>query len=248
MSGSSHYRRRFWKDVSLEAHQEGEVLLYRPLLDKRVITLPKGKILQISSYPLAKEIAQEWRIIKENSTFSAEELPLTRIAGTMIERIAPARQEVIESLCAYGQDDAFCYSNPAQNIEICEKIVSWLKNFSLTPKRTEALMPLEQEGAYLLRIRKILEGKNAFYLASLGVLSPLFGSLLISLALLDNILIEEEAFALGFADELYQLKIWGEDAELIHLLERRRKEMKDAVIFYHLSEVNDSIKDNHLLS
>lgn len=235
MAVSLKNRKAFWKNVTLEEKQEEDRVFYRPLLDERPIILPKGHILQVSARHLGEAIAEEWRNIKENSLFTAEELPLTRIAGTMIERIAPALEETYQNLLAYAQDDNFCYRSPAQKSEIGERVSLWLQQYSLSPQMTDSLMPIEQDGLYLRKLRDILENKNLFYLASLGVLAPLFGSLILPLILLERAIEEEELFEFGFADEFQQLKKWGEDFELRRALEKRKEEMREALSFYHLS-------------
>ncbi|MGH7152388.1 MAG: ATP12 family chaperone protein, partial [Acetobacteraceae bacterium] len=54
---------------------------------------------------------------------------------------------------------------------------------------------------------------DAYQLAGLGVAVPALGSLVLGLALAAGDLDAAAAHALGALDELYQVELWGEDAE-----------------------------------
>ena len=71
--------------------------LFGPELDGRPIRLPKGTVLAVPSRSLGQALVAEWSRIPDNEAFTPEQLPLTRIAGTMIERIRPDLVEARET-------------------------------------------------------------------------------------------------------------------------------------------------------
>lgn len=227
--------RRFWKEVSIVADQEQKGA-FSVLLDHRPLVLPGGRKLSLLSRTLADSVAEEWRFIPHNAACAPDDLTLTRMAGTMTERIAPMRQEVIESLVAYGIDDALCYQSPAQDAALRARILQWAAAQGLVPQVTEGLMPVSQDAAYKAALVKILQGRTLPALAVLGVLAPLMGSLLLPFALLSDVINIKEALAFGFADEQAQLERWGHDDILAENIAHYQREITEAMRFYHLAE------------
>ncbi len=225
-------RKRFWKSVTLgtvgDDGQQG------PLLDGRPIRLPAGGQLAVHSTALAKALVEEWQNIAEGAEFTPDDLTLTRITGSRIERVAPDMAAMRAVLKAYGVDDNLCYRSDAQDDALLERIFSWAQGKGLSPAMTTGLMPLKQPEAYIKRLEQILEGMDADILAALGVMTPILGSLLLPLALLDNVVSFDEAMSLGHADENHQMAEWGHDKELARQLEQKEQDIADALRFFCL--------------
>ncbi|MDT8870958.1 ATP12 family protein [Komagataeibacter rhaeticus] len=70
-------------------------------LDGRGIRLPGGTALVVHSAALADAIAAEWARAggEKGGNFTPDDLPMTRIAGTMIERVAPDPAAQVTALC-----------------------------------------------------------------------------------------------------------------------------------------------------
>ncbi|HEY5299149.1 MAG TPA: ATP12 family protein, partial [Acetobacteraceae bacterium] len=75
--------KRFWIEASAEPTPEGFAIL----LDGRPMRLPGGAALRVGPEALARAVAAEWQAAGAEMSFN--DTPLTRLAGTAQERIAP---------------------------------------------------------------------------------------------------------------------------------------------------------------
>lgn len=227
-------KRRFWKTVSIQEKQEdGQGMLYLPVLDERPIRLPKGSVLGLKQRVLAEAIAAEWARIGEGS-FQPDALPLTRIAGSMIERIRPDLSVPREALLSFGLDDALCYDSGAGEPAV-QALLVWLEARGLRPVVTTGLMPVTQSEEYVTALTQWLAQRDEAELAVLGVLVQAGGSLLVGYAVLENGLTPEQASAIITADERKQEAVWGGDKELTATIQTRHNDVQDAVSFWRLS-------------
>lgn len=105
-------RKRFWKQADVVPEGQGFVVQ----LDGRSIRLPRKTPLCVTSRALADALAAEWQAAGQNADgrFSPADLPLTGIAGSMIERIPAEREGVLRSLLAYAGSDLLCYREPGK--------------------------------------------------------------------------------------------------------------------------------------
>ena len=73
--------------------------------------LPSGSPLMVASARLARAIAEEWQAAGggKGSEMSFIDTPLTRLAGTALERIAPDPAPTIDAIARYGETDLLCY-------------------------------------------------------------------------------------------------------------------------------------------
>jgi len=219
-------RKRFWKNVTL-GEQDG---LFRPELDGRPIRLPKGAVLAVASRSLGQAIVAEWSRIPGEESFTPEQLPLTRIAGTMIERIRPDLIEAREALLRHGLDDGLCYRKEKPDSTV-ERIFEWLAKEGIQPSVTDGLMPITQSGDYITGLERLLTRQSEAELAVLGVLTQSFGSLLLALALVSGAISKEDAVSVANADERKQLLVWGRDDELFRVMTTREQDTTEALTF-----------------
>lgn len=204
--------------------------LFRPELDGRPIRLPKGTVLAVPSRSLGQAIVAEWSRIPEDEAFTPEQLPLTRIAGTMIERIRPDLIEAREALLRHGLDDGLCYRKEKPDSTV-ERIFEWLAKEGIQPAVTDGLMPVTQSGDYITGLERLLDQQSEAELAVLGVLTQTFGSLLLALALVSDVVSQEEAVSVANADERKQLLVWGRDDELFRVMTTRQQDTTEALTF-----------------
>src|ERR1700722_10567188 len=73
--------------------------------------LPGGSALVIGPPRLAHVIAEEWQQAgrDKGGEMSFSDTPLTRLAGTAQERIAPDPAPTIDAIARYGESDLLCY-------------------------------------------------------------------------------------------------------------------------------------------
>lgn len=221
--------KRFWKVVSVVSENG----LFEPRLDGRPIRLPQGRVLAVRSSALAEAIAGEWGGIAENASFTPDALPLTRIAGTMIERIVPDPRAARDMLLGLGVDDGLCYCEDGIG-PVAKQVFAWLSGYGIHPSVTDGLMPVVQQEGYLDALAQLLAGRDDLELAVLGVLAQATGSLLLSLAVVGGAVSLVDTVLWANHDEKSQLATWGEDEELVRTMENREKDILDAGLFLTL--------------
>lgn len=151
-----------------------------------------------------------------------EEVPLTRLAGTAQERIAPNPDPVVTALAKYAETDLLCYraADPPALVQLqARSWQPWLDWAALAldaPLRiTTGVMFIAQEPDALAALRRAVAVLDPFGLAALGTAVPALGSLVLGLAMAHGRLSAAEAHALATLDETFQEQLWGADEEAL---------------------------------
>ncbi|GAJ29172.1 ATP12 family protein [Acidomonas methanolica] len=227
--------RRFWQTVAVKPVAAG----FAVTLDGRGVRLPGGSPLVVASAALAEAIAAEWEAIAPGAPFDPGALPLTRIAGTMIERIAPGRAAIITMLVNFGVSDLLLYREEALQAEQAALFDPVLEAFArrhgVQPRVTLALIPQEAEPEERKALTAALEAQDDAGLAALGVLTPALGSLILALGLVEGWVDRDRALDAAFLEERCQMRRWGEDTEIKRQLASRAADVDDAMRFLMLS-------------
>lgn len=209
--------KRFWDRATVNKGPEG----YGVLLDGRPVRLPGGAPLSVEAEKLAEAVAAEWDTAggAKGGDMSPADVPLTRLAGTAQERIAPDPAPVAEALAKYAETDLLCYraEDPrlrALQAEGWQPLLDWAaQRHDALLRVTVGLMPVAQPPEALAALRRAVSALPPLDLAGLGVLVPAFGSLVLGLAVVDGRLDAVEALRLATLDETFQERFWGTDAE-----------------------------------
>lgn len=232
-------RKRFWKQATVVSEQEG----FAVQLDGRPVRLPERTMLCVPSRALAAALAAEWQGagLTVGGYFRPEDLPLTRIAGSMLERIPGARAGVIDSLLAYAGSDLLCYREAGNSRlarrqrELWSPWLDWCQDtFGMELCTTEGVMPITQPDATMKTLRALLESLSDAELAVLGVAVPALGSLYLGLVLVKGQGTPEELVACATLDEREQMAIWGEDTDVTDRIATRLRDVTDAAHFLEL--------------
>ncbi|MFT8720934.1 MAG: ATP12 family protein [Acetobacter malorum] len=232
-------RKRFWKQATVVPEQEG----FAVQLDGRPVRLPEKTMLSVSSRALADALAAEWQAagLTVGGHFRPEDLPLTRIAGSMLERIPGARAGVIDSLLAYAGSDLLCYREAGNSRlarrqrELWSPWLDWCQDtFGMELCTTEGVMPITQPDTTMKTLRALLESLSDAELAVLGVAVPAQGSLYLGLVLVKGQGTPEELVACATLDEREQMAIWGEDTDVTDRIATRLRDVTDAAHFLEL--------------
>ncbi len=206
--------KRFWREAVAESVPDG----YAILLDGKPMHIPGGAKLLVPGEALARAIAAEWQLA--GGEMSMENVPLTRLAGTVQERIAPDPAPVADALAKYAETDLLCYraDHPlplvVRQAREWQPWLDWLEvthGARLQPTEGIAHKPQGQEA--LAAVRRAIAARPAPVLAGLGLAIPALGSATLGLALADGALDAARAHELASLDELFQAELWGEDAE-----------------------------------
>jgi chaperone required for assembly of F1-ATPase len=210
--------KRFWDTATIEPTDTR----FSILLDGKPMHLPGGGVLRIEGEVLARAIADEWQAAGggKGGEMSFADTPLTRLAGTAQQRIAPDPAPTVDAIARYAESDLLCYraESPAELVRRqAQAWQPWLDWAALTydaPLRiSTGVAYVKQHRGAIAALRAVVAGLDVPALTALGVAVPAMGSLVLGLALAEGRLDAATAHALGALDELFQAEQWGEDAE-----------------------------------
>jgi chaperone required for assembly of F1-ATPase len=210
--------KRFWDTATVGPSDQG----FAVLLDGRPMHLPGGAVLCVRPRLLAEAIAAEWQAAggAKGGALSFADTPLTRLAGTAQQRIAPDPAPTVDAIARYGENDLLCYraATPEELVRRQARAWQpWLDWAALThdaPLRvTTGVAPIRQHRDSVAALRRAVAASDVEVLAALGIAVPALGSLVLGLALAAGKLDAAAAHALGALDELFQAEQWGDDAE-----------------------------------
>ncbi len=212
--------KRFWDHAAAVALDDG----WTVELDGRPVRIPDGALLRVASAPLTEAIAREWQAAggEKGGEMSYADLPLTRLAGTAQQRIAPDPEPVILELAKYGGSDLLCYraEHPPELIHRQEQAwqpwLDWADGaLGARLRATAGVMHVAQDPAALAALAAAVATFDPLALSALGVAVPALGSLVLGLAMAHGALDAAEAHRLAMIDEEFQAEQWGavDDAE-----------------------------------
>ncbi|HTI81562.1 MAG TPA: ATP12 family protein [Acetobacteraceae bacterium] len=210
--------KRFWDHATAEPADGAYVIL----LDGKPMHLPSGGVLSVSARPLAEAIAEEWQAAggTKGGEMTFGDTPLTRLAGTAQQRIAPDPAPTIDAIARYAESDLLCYRAEAPPSLVERQARNWQPWLAWAAQRYDAVLRVGTGIAYVKQHRGAIAALRAAVgaldvpaLAALGVAVPALGSLVLGLALAEGEIDAATAHALGALDELFQAEAWGEDAE-----------------------------------
>lgn len=221
-------------------HVEKVHSCFRILLDKKPIVLPGKTILEVDTLKMANCIAQEWRNVAKTKgdVVSYQKLPMTRIVGTMIEKISPKRDIYINALIPYFNSDCLCYFSDNSAQLLARQKEAWLpaiklfeNKFGFSVKTTLGVMPIIQDFEGIKQIKNYLMNLSDAKLTAMTLLVPSLGSFILSILIVERVYSPSEAYTIAFFDELYQSKVWGQDREQEKKHTEIKTDIEDAYSF-----------------
>jgi chaperone required for assembly of F1-ATPase len=207
-------RSRFYRDVSIASQGQG----YRVLLDGKPIHTPAGAELAIPTHALAEAIAEEWR--SQGEKVRPDTMILTKLANTAIDRVAVHRRTAITQILSFARSDLLCYRAEAPKAlvalqhRVWDPILDWARDrYGATLVCGAGIGFVEQAQEPLAALERAIDEYDSFGLSGLQAAATLLGSAVIALALAEQHLSAEEAFAAAQLEENYQADKWGRDFE-----------------------------------
>jgi chaperone required for assembly of F1-ATPase len=231
--------KRFWSQASVRV-QDGAAWI---LLDGKPMRLPGGSALSLPPGALADAIAAEWQSAGGNvgGTLSPEDLPLTRLAATAYQKIAPDPGPTIGAIALYGETDLLCYRASAPPALVARQALLWQpwldwaeSHYGAGLIAFEGVMPHGQPVRAVARLLDAVTACTPERLAGLGIIVPALGSLVLGLAVAERRLAPEAAHELALLDELFEAAQWGVDtaaeARRAHILQDIREAARFMVL------------------
>jgi chaperone required for assembly of F1-ATPase len=206
--------KRFW-DRAEAVPAEGKWLV---ALDGKPMRLPGGSVLAVPTPALATALAEEWGGVGDE--VRAAQLPLTRLVGTVQERIAPDPAPIARELGRWAETDLLSYRATHPDALVAVQAAEWDPWLDWAAERhgarlavTEGVVPIRQTDAAVAALAAAVAAHDAWGLGALGVLVPALGSLVLGLAVTDGALTAAGAHRLATLDETFQERRWGTDPE-----------------------------------
>ncbi len=231
--------KRFYKTVSVN-QGDGR---WRIALDGRELRTPGRVALDLPTAPLAEAVAEEWRA--QGEKVLPHTMPLTSLAFTAADRVAPLRTGVVEQLLRFAQNDLVCYraEEPEELVRRQEAgwqpLIEWLEQrFDARLSVVRGILPQTQPESALRAIRAALDAMDDYALTAVSGAAAAGSSIVVALALVEKRLAAAEAFALAQLDELWQAEVWGGDPEAEARRALLAAEFDAAARFHSLSRLS----------
>jgi chaperone required for assembly of F1-ATPase len=203
-------RERFYKSVSA-----AESAPFAVLLDGRPVKTPARNTLAAPTRPLAQAIAAEWDA--QGERIDPAGMPLTRIANSIIDGVAPAPDPVGEDLAKYLGSDLLCYraGTPdglvGRQTEHWDPILDWARTvLGARFMLGEGIVFVTQPDNAIAAARAAIPA-DPWRLGAAHVVTTLTGSALIALALCAGRIDVDAAWAASNVDEDWNMQLWGHD-------------------------------------
>ncbi len=206
--------RRFWKDVTVKAGQDG----YAILLDNRALKTPMKQDLLLPNENMAQAIAKEWLAVEELIT--PGDMPMTGFANAAIDKVAADKNAFAGAIAAYAESDLLCYRAAAdeqaalakRQHDIWQPRLDWAaERYNISFTLVEGIIHKAQPSATLETLQKIVALCTIFELAAMAKIAHLTGSLVLTLVLFERAAEGEDIWHAACLDELWQEEHWGSD-------------------------------------
>jgi chaperone required for assembly of F1-ATPase len=232
--------KRFWDNATAEPVGDR----WQVLLDGKPMRLPGGAPLLLGQPGLAEAIAAEWQVAggKKGGEMSFADTPLTRLAGTAQERVAPNAEAVALELAKYAESDLLCYRAEDPAALVARQAAEWhpwldwaAERYGARLEVTAGVMHRAQPASAVAALAAAVAAQTLAGLAALGIIVPSTGSLVLGLAVAEGVLDAAGATAASQLDELFQAEQWGVEWESQERRERVAGEIALAARYLSLS-------------
>jgi chaperone required for assembly of F1-ATPase len=221
-------RQRFYDAVSVSV--EGANFAVR--LDGRAVRTPARHALSVRSRALAQALAAEWEA--QRQFIEPANMPLTRLANSIIDGVVGAPGPVAEEIANYLGSDLVLYRADSPAGLVARQARHWDPVLDFARDALGArFIPAEgiafvtQPPAALAAGRAAIPSEP-WQLGALHAATTLTGSALIALALLRGQVSLEAAWAAAHVDEDWNMEQWGRDDEALARRAARFAEMRAA--------------------
>jgi chaperone required for assembly of F1-ATPase len=203
-------RKRFYENATV-----GEGAPYPVLLDGRAVKTPAGGTLAAPVAALAATIAAEWNA--QGERIDPATMPLTRLANTIIDGVAPNPQPIADEIAKYLGSDLVCYraATPeglvAMQAQHWDPVIAWTRDaLGARFVLSEGVTFVAQPDSAIVAARAAIPA-DPWRLAATHVITTLTGSALIALAVAAGELSLDAAWAAAHVDEDWNMDFWGRD-------------------------------------
>ncbi len=221
-------KRRFYRDVAVRDDEAG----FAVVLDGRPIRTPARRTLAAPQRAVAEAIAAEWQA--QTEFIDPAEMPMTRLANTIIDGVAAAEDEVAAEIVKYLGTDLVCYraATPeglvARQSSHWDPILAWAKQaLGATFVAVKGITHVRQSDDAIARASAAIP-RDPWRLGAVHATTTLTGSALIALAVARGDIGPDAAWAAAHVDEDWNMELWGRDDMALKRRAYRLSEMAAA--------------------
>ena len=214
--------KRFYKATSVAAVEGG----WQAQIDGRAIKTPAKAALVVPTQGLAQVIAGEWAA--QGEKVIPESMPMTQYVCSAIDRVAPARAEIIGAMSAFAETDLICYPAGTPLELRTMQDAAWLPLIELLGwplKQTDTLTAIDQDPSVRPRAATWLQTLEPFALTAVASLIEASGSFFLAYGLATKAWDLQTLLDASSVEERYALKKWGSDEEAEQLMARRAADL-----------------------
>jgi chaperone required for assembly of F1-ATPase len=204
-------RRRFYEVVTIAAGESGHGVY----LDGKPVRTPARRLLAAPVPDLARALADEWT--SQGKHIEPAKMPLTRLANTILDGVAIAREEVAAEIRKYLASDLLFYRADAPSALRGRQAQHWDPMVNWARQALGADFQVGTGVVYVAQSVAALEAagtalpRDEWRLGALHSATTLTGSALIALALMRGAISPEAAWQTAHVDEDWNMEQWGKD-------------------------------------
>jgi chaperone required for assembly of F1-ATPase len=210
--------KRFWSEAAVVGDGPFGVAL-----DGRAVRTPAQNPLLLPTRMLAQAIADEWNAVAGEVKPAA--MPLTGLANAALDLMTVDLQGHATRLAAYAGSDLLCYRSEGPAALVVKQAAAWDRVLEWAQDRldigfcvTAGVLPVLQPPAAMPRVATAFAALGPFGLAACAQIVPISGSALLALALVENAIDLDTAWAAATVDEAWSAENWGADDEATAML------------------------------
>ena len=199
-------------------------------LDGRPVKTPAKAPLSLPTKALAQAIADEWAA--QGETIDPHTMPLTQYACSAIDRVRPAKAQIIAGASAFAETDLLAYPTDSPLDLRAQQDAAWipllqqLRGLGWILKQTDGLVSIDQDPDLRARAQAWLETWDAFGLTAIASLIEASGSFFLTYGLAQSLWAIDTLIHACTIEERYSLNKWGGDEEAEQLLGRREADLR----------------------
>jgi chaperone required for assembly of F1-ATPase len=229
--------KRFYKEVSVAAAGD----LHAITLDGRPVKTPQRNGLAVPSSALAEAIAAEWAAQGEDIIPAS--MPLNALAQGALDQVARERERIVGRIAAFADSDMLYYrADEGQQALIDHQAQHWdplldgaRQRFDVSFNLIHGIRYEAQPEETIERLTAAVAAQDDFAVAAMLSLVGLSGSLIATLALVEQTQDCEALWPLVNLEELWQEQQWGRDDQAVAARAIKQAEFQAAARFLDLS-------------
>lgn len=215
--------KRFYNTVTIKHDPHDDRNAWLIMLDDKPVKTPVKNPLKTIHKALAEKIRFEWDL-EEGAGINPAAMPYTRILSTQIDKVVASKDDTKDGIIKYCDSDLLCYQ-----VDEPEKLAEWQAErwtphikwvdeiFGVSYAITQAITFQPQSRKIHDSVRKYLDDLNDESLTIAHLLTPLSGSIILTIAFLEKKISPEEILTACRLEELYKASLYGQNDSEIEL-------------------------------